>query len=138
MTLKEKVIGIWSLVSFQTQGKDGNIIYPLGKDATGYIMYHPEGYMSANLIRQGRKAYASGDMFEGTKEEMAEAAFGCLAYAGKFEVNEEMSTLIHHIEISMNPTWLGQKQPRVATVEGDLLKISSDLNANAKLVWKRV
>ena len=51
MTLKEKAVGVWTLVSYQSQDEEGNIIYPFGKDATGFIMYHPEGYMSAQLMR---------------------------------------------------------------------------------------
>src|ERR1700741_4331143 len=128
MTLREKVVGVWSLVSYQSQDEEGNVIYPLGKDATGFIMYHPEGYMSAQLMRQGRPSYASGDLHEGTKEEMAIAAFGYLAYAGKYEVNEETNTFTHHMEVSMNPTWLGQQQPRVGSIEGDLLSIYNGLN----------
>lgn len=138
MSLKEQIIGVYSLVSYQTQDAEGNIIYPLGKDATGFIMYHPDGYMSAQLMRQGRPAYASGDLHEGTQEEMAEAALGYLAYSGKFEVDEETSTLTHHMEVSMNPTWLNQQQPRVGSLDGDILSIYNGLNPNDQLVWKRV
>jgi hypothetical protein len=138
MTLRSQVLGVWSLVSYQSQDEEGNIIYPLGKDATGFIMYHPEGYMSAQLMSQGRPPYVSGDLHKGTKDEMAEAALGYLAYAGEFEVNEETNTLTHHMEVSMNPTWLGQQQPRVGSIEGDMLSIYNGLNPNQKLDWKRV
>lgn len=138
MTLREQVVGVWSLVSYQSQDETGKVIYPFGKDATGFLMYHPEGYVSAQFMRQGRPAYASGDPHEGTKEEMAEAAFGYLAYTGKFEVNEETSTLTHHVEVSMNPTWLGKQQPRVGSIEDDILSIYNGLNPNQRLVWKRV
>jgi hypothetical protein len=138
LSLKDKAIGVWSLVSYQAQDENGNIIYPLGKDATGFIMYHPDGYMSAQLMKQGRPAYASGDLHEGTKEEMSEAALGYLAYCGKYEIDEETSTLTHHMEVSMNPTWLGQKQPRVASIEGDILSIYNGLHPDQKLIWKKV
>ena len=45
---------------------------------------------------------------------MAAAAHGYLAYSGRFEVDEEKQELTHHMEVSMNPTWLGQSQPRIA------------------------
>jgi hypothetical protein len=67
-------------------------------------MYHPEGYMSAQLMQQGRASYKSGDMLKGTTEEMAKAAHGYLAYAVKFDVNEEERTLTHHMEVSTDPT----------------------------------
>ncbi|MCG7343086.1 lipocalin-like domain-containing protein [Sporosarcina sp. ACRSL] len=137
-TLKEQIVGVWSLVSFQDQDQNGNTFNKLGENATGFIMYHPEGYMSAQLMQQGRAPYQSRDMLKGTTKEMAEAALGYLAYAGKFDVNEEERTLIHHMEVSMNPTWLGQLQPRLASIEGDLLTIHNGLNPNQKLIWKRV
>ncbi|WP_339228552.1 lipocalin-like domain-containing protein [Oceanobacillus sp. FSL K6-2867] len=136
--LKEQIIGVWSLVSYQSQDSAGYIEYPLGENATGFLMYHPEGYMSAQLMRQGRPAYASGDSHKGTKEEMAEAAYGYMAYAGKYEVNEDRNTLIHHMEVSMNPTWLGQQQPRIVSIEAGILRIRNGLNPNQKLIWKRV
>lgn len=138
MILKNKIIGVWSLVSYQIGDDNGKINYPLGEDATGYIIYHPEGYMSAQIMQQGIPPYASGDIHRGTTEEMAMAAAGYLAYSGKFEVDEETSTVIHKMEVCMNPNWLGQKQPRVVSIEGDILNIYNGLNPNQRVVWKRV
>ena len=137
-TLKEQIVGVWSLVSFVDQNQNGNTFYPLGKDAVGFIMYHPMGYMSAQLMKHGRAPYQSGDMLKGTTEEMADAANGYMAYAGKYDVNEEERTLIHHMEVSMNPTWLGQQQPRIASIDGDILTIHHGLIPNIKVIWKRL
>ena len=54
--------------------------YPMGEDVTGFIMYHPEGYMSAQMMSPGRPKYAAGGLHTGTQEEMAAAAEGYLAY----------------------------------------------------------
>ncbi|MFC0138205.1 hypothetical protein CD127_01115 [Staphylococcus petrasii] len=136
--LKDQLIGTWKLVRYQDEDKDGNIFYPLGEDATGFIMYNPDGYMSAQLMQQGRQAYASGDLHTGTKDEMAEAAHGYVAYAGRFELDEENSTIYHTMEVSMNPTWLGDTQPREFKLEGDTLSIVNGNVPNQKLVWQRV
>jgi len=123
--LKDKVVGVWELVSFETKDDNGNKVYPLVEDAIGSIMYHPDGYMSAQLMRQEWPAYKSGDVLHGTTKEMKEAARGYIAYAGKFEVNEEKQELTHHMEVSMNPTFVGQTQPRIAKREGDSLPFST-------------
>ncbi|KAA2275745.1 lipocalin-like domain-containing protein [Staphylococcus haemolyticus] len=136
--LKEQLIGTWKLVRYQDEDKDGNIFFPLGKDATGFIMYNPDGYMSAQLMQQGRKAYESGDLHTGTKDEMAEAAHGYVAYSGRFELDEENSTVYHTMEVSMNPTWLGDTQPRLFELEGDTLSIVNGNVPNQKLIWQRV
>lgn len=136
--LKEQLIGTWKLVRYQDEDKDGNIFFPLGKDATGFIMYNPDGYMSAQLMQQGRPAYESGDLHTGTTEEMSKAAHGYVAYSGKYELDEDNSTVYHTMEVSMNPTWLGDTQPRVFTLEGNTLSIINGNVPNQKLVWERV
>ncbi|MGI6747956.1 MAG: lipocalin-like domain-containing protein [Anaerovoracaceae bacterium] len=137
-SVREKLIGAWKLVEYSINDKrnPGQRFYPLGKDATGIIMYTPNGYMSAQLMAQGRPVYANGHIHTGSIEEMAAAAKGYMAYSGKFELNEETNTLIHHMEVSMNPTWLGQAQERYYKLEGDTLTITTPGDF-ARLVWKR-
>lgn len=136
--LMEQLIGTWKLVKYQDVAEDGSIYYPFGEDATGFIMYNLDGYMSAQLMKQGRPAYASGDLHKGTTEEMATAAEGYLAYAGNFEIDEAHSTIYHTMLVSMNPTWLGDTQPREFSLEDDILTIVNGNNCNQKLVWQRV
>ena len=50
----------------------------------------------------------------------------------------------HHMTVSMNPTWLGDTQPRYVKLDGDILEITSPpiivdgKEQNTKLIWKRV
>lgn len=136
--LREKLIGAWKLAeySIEDKNKNGEKFYPLGKDAAGFILYTPDGYMSAQIMASGRPAYANGRLHTGTIEEMAKAARGYMAYSGKYEVDEKTNTVVHHMEVSMNPTWLGQEQERYIKLEGDTLTIIAPAN-NAMLVWKR-
>ena len=75
---------------------------------------------------------------------MAAAAEGYLAYAGPYEVDEENHVVTHHMSVSMNPTWLGDTQPRYVKLDGDILEITSPpiivdgKEQNTKLIWKRV
>lgn len=138
-SLLDQVIGTWSLVSYQTTDKEGNVVYPLGEDAKGFIMYNPDGFMSAQLMAtKGRPAYKSGDLHTGTPEEMAAAAHGYIAYSGRFEIDEENQQLTHHMDVSMNPTWEGQAQPRIANIEGETIVIFNGLKPEDKLIWKHV
>lgn len=136
--IQEQLIGTWKLRTYQDVAEDGTIYYPLGKDATGFIMYNPDGYMSAQLMQQGRPSYASGDLHKGTTEEMATAAEGYVAYSGKFKIDEANATLYHTMEVSMNPTWLGNTQPREYTLEDNILTLVNGNNRNQKLIWDRV
>ncbi len=134
--LKNTLIGSWRLLDYTLALPDGTITYPLGKDATGFLMYTSDGYMSAQLMAQGRPAYKSGDALNGSIDEMSKAANGYMAYAGKFEVDEDQSIVIHHMEVSMNPTWLGQAQKRFVKLEGNRITITTSINT-AVLIWER-
>jgi len=135
---RDALIGTWRLVEYSIPDKSGagDKYYPLGSDATGFLMYTPDGFVSAQMMAAGRPIYKSGRLHSGTAEEMAAAAKGYLAYAGHFEVDEESGTLIHHMEVSMNPTWLGQAQERFLRLEDDTITITAPGN-NAVLIWRR-
>ena len=47
------LIGAWRLVSYEGRTGD-NVLYPLGEDATGYIMYTHDGHMSVAMMAAGR------------------------------------------------------------------------------------
>jgi Lipocalin-like domain len=41
------LIGTWRLLSWQNRSvEDGQLSYPLGEDATGYIIYNEDGYIT--------------------------------------------------------------------------------------------
>jgi hypothetical protein len=81
--------------------------------------------MSAQLMHPDRPAFASGDWFRGSDDEIKEEALGYIAYSGPFHTDEEKQTLTHSMFVSLFPNWLGQTQPRVVKIEGDMLSLSS-------------
>jgi Lipocalin-like domain len=45
------LIGTWRLVSWENRSvEDDEVSYPLDKDAEGYIMYNPDGYMFVAIM----------------------------------------------------------------------------------------
>src|SRR5258707_2711720 len=143
--LKTQLIGVWRLLSYIESPVDGSPKRsPLDEKAEGIIMYTPDGYMSAQLMRPGRRNFASNDWFKGTPEEFLEEASGYIAYSGPFYVDEEKQLLTHSVDVSLFPDWLGQTQPRLVRIEGDLLHLSTATPINsggtkvmANLTWKR-
>ncbi len=55
------------------------VFYPMRRNASGLIIYSPDGYMSAQIMKTGRPPYAAGEMQDGTTEELSIAARGYLA-----------------------------------------------------------
>jgi hypothetical protein len=136
------LIGTWRLVSWENRGSDGQISYPLGKDALGYIMYNPDGYMFVAIMRPNRGRFAAEDLLSGSTEEKAQAAGTYVSYCGRYEFRG--ATVVHRVELSLFPNWVGGDQERLVEVTGDRLTLSTrpillgGMQRTARLVWKRV
>lgn len=142
--LRERLVGAWRLVSYEIRPRDGGTItYPLGRDARGWILYTPDGYMSAQLMAAGRPPYADGDLQGGSVEERAAAAHGYIAYSGPFNVDDD-GTLTHEMDVSLYPNWIGNVQQRVVSLDGDRLQLGTTApiriggrEVEPVLVWAR-
>ena len=142
--LRTNLIGAWVLQSYEARGVDGSdVIYPLGVDPQGIIMYTPDGYMSAQLMRSGRPRFSGGDMQLAPEHELAAAASGYLTYAGPFSVVRD-GLIVHHVEVSLLPNWIGGTQYRAARLYGSVLELGppepvliGGQRRSARLVWQR-
>jgi len=139
----EKFIGSWKLVSSEFRRSDGEVNYPLGRDAVGLLMYDATGHMSAQLMRSNRPKFASDDHLKATPAEIKSAFEGYIAYHGTYEVNEEEGTVIHHVEGSPVPNWVGAPLKRFFEFSGNRLTLSTPpIPMGGKqvvglLVWER-
>jgi hypothetical protein len=142
--LRAKLIGAWTLQSYESSSVDGSdVTYPLGVDARGIIMYTPDGYMSAQLMRADRAPFDRDDPHHPRDSELAAAGGGYLSYAGPFTVING-GLVAHHVEVSLLPGWIGGIQYRTARLEQSLLELGppepmiiDGIPRNAKLVWRR-
>ncbi len=118
-----KFIGTWKLLSLESRTEGGQVAYPLGKDVIGYITYTEQNFMSVSIMQPNRLAFASGDIKGGTAEEKVSAIDGYVSYCGKYAVGEK--TIIHHIELSLFPNWIGDDQERFFDFQEDKLTLST-------------
>ena len=136
------LIGTWRLLSWENRDADGHISYPLGKDAVGYIIYNPDGYMFVAIMRPERAKFAAGDLLSGSIEEKAHAASTYVSYCGRYEFYGE--TVVHHVHLSLFPNWVGVDQERTVEVRetGMTLRPRSislgGVPGTAHLLWARV
>jgi Lipocalin-like domain len=143
--LRTNLIGGWTLQSYEARSIDGSTVtYPLGAHAQGIIMYTPDGYMSAQLMRSDRLKLSDDDMQPDSLDELAAAASGYLSYSGPYRVVRD-DLIAHHIAISLLPNWIGGTQYRAARLHGSVLELSPPApiliggeRLNARLVWRRV
>jgi hypothetical protein len=117
------------------------VSHPFGRDPQGYLIYTADGYMSAVLTPVARLPFAAGDILRGTGAEQARAAATCIAYAGRYMVQE--GRVLHHVETSLFPNWVGGAQERRYELNGDRLPLSTapllqdGQERCALLVWER-
>jgi hypothetical protein len=137
------LVGTWKLLSWENRSvEDGRISYPLGKGATGYIMYNQDGYMFVAIMSPHRLKFAGGDLLSGTPEEEAQAEETFLSYCGKYDFQEDK--VIHQIELSSFPNWVGADQERLVDLKGNRVTLSTHPiliqgeQQTAHLIWERV
>ena len=136
------LVGPWRLVSWENRSDDGQVSYPLGEDAVGYIMYNENGYVFVAISRPDRARFAAGDLFGGSEEEKARAADTYVSYCGRYEFRED--TVVHHVELSLFPNWVAGDQERSVELAGDRLALRSTrpflqggVKRTAHLIWER-
>ena len=136
------LVGTWRLLSWETRSADGEISYPLGRDAVGIIVYTDDGYMFVAIMRPDREPFAAGDLLAGSGEEKARAAESYVSYCGRYEYQSD--SVIHHVELSLFPNWSGVDQERLVEVTGNRLTLRTrpllleGREQTARLVWERV
>lgn len=113
--------GGWRLESWSYLYEDGRPPeFPMGADAGGYILYTPQGHVSATIMRA-----------DGSE---------CFAYAGRYGIID--ATVFHSIELSTNKALVGLRSTRHIRLDGDRLTLSGpDFAAGTartqQIVWRR-
>jgi len=135
----QKFIGTWKLISVETRDENGDLFRRGCR--TGYLLYSEEGYVSVAFMKEGRPIFASGDIRGGTVEEKIAAVEGYVSYSGRFEVDGDK--VVHRIEVSLFPNWVGVSQERMYEFEGDRLTLSTPLmllggrQLSTHVIWER-
>ena len=135
-------VGTWRLASFELRNTQGEVSYPLGEDAVGFIMYANDGRMSVEIMSAERPVFALDDVLAGSAEEKAAAFESYISYCGRYEVRG--ATVVHHVEVGLFPNWVGGEQERIFEFSGNRLMLSTGVRMirgheqSAHLIWERV
>lgn len=140
--IKDKIIGTWKLVSWKYVNEQGGAIDFFGENPMGILMYDKAGYMNVQLMRSGRKNFNSESLTGGAWEEIKEAYLGYVGYYGRYW-ERTPGELVHEVEGSLFPNWVGREQVRYGKIEGEYLLLSTPpIDAQEKKIvfnvtWKR-
>ena len=143
-TMNYPGIGIWKLVSYEARREDGSIIFPIGKDGIGQIVYDAKGNMSAQVANIHRPAFAADDRLKGTATEIKMALEGYTAYFGTYELDMATKTVIHHVKGSLFPNWVGTDQVRYFEFAGNRMTLrTAPMHIGGEdvigtLIWEKI
>ncbi len=141
--IRESLVGTWRLKSCELLQSNGKITQPYGTKPVGQLMYDSDGNMSVQIMRSDRARFAINDKFQGTTSEIKSAFDGFECYFGRYEVDKDNKTVIHHIEGSLLPNWEGNAQPRSFEFSDDQLELTSPpiqyggATITSSLIWER-
>ena len=137
--IASELTGVWTLVSYAKQQEGRADTFPFGPRPEGFLIYTPDGFVSAQLMKPGRSLFQTTDWNGGTAEEYQDSGSGYIAYCGVFEVDEDKKAVIHIPSVALIPNLIRQREVRSLTLVDDKLT----LRANTGLVttvldWRKV
>jgi hypothetical protein len=140
-SLKDQLIGAWSILISDTVLADGTRAPTYGPNPNGIVIFDASGRYALELARSSNPKFASNNRNQGTAAENQAVMRGSLAHFGTYSVDEAGHTLIFHIESSSFPNWDRTEQKRPFTITGDDLKWLTPAGSgggSVELYWRRV
>ena len=110
-----RLTGLWKLVSYEVEVRgNGEKLPVMGAHPTGYAYFTPEKRVFFVLTGEGRKPAET--------EAQRAALMGTLvSYSGTFRLDGDSWTA--DLDVAWDPKWVGTKQTRMFTLEGDRLRV---------------
>jgi Lipocalin-like domain len=133
-TLKEQLVGAWTLVSNETTTPDGTKQQTFGANPKGVLILEAGGQYALVFGTPGRPKFkdTSNLRTAATPEEWAVAARGFAANFGTWSVDEANKTLIRKYELALIPNNDGIETKAAVSLTGDELKLTITPAAGGK------
>lgn len=131
----EDLIGAWALEEMYAEAPDGTRTHPMGRDASGMIMYTPDHHMSAIVHTADRFLPAD----RASDEDRAEAFASYFNYAGSWSLEKDSVT--HELKHALDPNMAGLSLTREIEHEGTRMVFTGmgpDGETKQVIIWKRV
>jgi hypothetical protein len=140
-TLKEQIVGTWTVVSTVNAQKDGSKVDQFGANPKGSITFDSNGRYMLMIVRSDLPKFAANRADEGSADENKAVLKGLIAHFGTYSINEADKTLTTRVEGSSYPNLVGMEQKRTITsLTADELKYTNPATAfgtSAEVVWRR-
>ncbi len=145
---KNILVRAWKLLSWEAINESGQKEFPFGSDPVGTLTYTDNGYMSVAIMKSNRSDIGvAPDAIRKARWKIIRprylkallsyfrGATTYFSYTGRYEIIG--NRVVHYVEVSLIPDWVGEKQEREFELIDDNLIISSTTkNVLHRLIWR--
>src|SRR5262249_54820526 len=114
-SLKDQLIGTWTLTSWDRVSPNGNRAQSYGTNPKGEVVFGRSGRMFVMFARSDLPKVASNNPATATADEAKSVMAGSIAYFGTWTVNDTDKVITFHIDASTFPNQVGAAQKRTIT-----------------------
>jgi len=115
--LSQWLIGTWILERLSLDSEACSIEL-MGPNATGYVAYGVDGWMSFQIAAANRQLYDVPDIASGTPEQTVAAARSFMAYSGPYTIYDKDAFVVQRLAYCLIPNWVGDVHKRYISAEG--------------------
>jgi hypothetical protein len=146
----QALLGAWRLISIDYASPQGAAADDtFGPNPAGLIVYDRSGWMSVQIVtgnrpKMERPESRTSGVVTAEQVQLSVAAFNSYyAYFGKWDFDEQTSTVTHHLQSSLLPWETGLDLHRQASLDGDRLTLLARYSRHGvdyvrTLVWQRL
>jgi len=125
-SLKDQLVGTWTVVSWEQTNKDGGKQQDFGSNPKGVASFDANGHFFVMFARPDLPKIASPDRTKVSPQEAQAINVGSIAYFGTYTLDEPSKTVSLRIESSTYPNQLGAEAKRVIkSITADELKYTN-------------
>ena len=140
-SLKDQLVGSWTLVSAVQMTKEGGKSDRWGPNPRGFAVFEANGRFSFMIFRSDVPKFASANPNQASAEEAKVAIQGMTAQFGTWSIDEATKTLTTNLEAVSLPNLNGGTQKRIiSSLSATELKYTnpaSQIGSVDDVVWKR-
>src|SRR5438093_2820811 len=141
-TLKEQLVGIWTVVSIENTAPNGTKRQLFSANPKGQYIFDAGGRFSLMLVNPDIPKFKISNRLEGTPEENKAVVQGTVAYFGTWSVDEANKAIVLKMEGHLFPNARDATQKRtvqkISADEWQSFNAESGAGGTTVSVWKRM
>jgi hypothetical protein len=125
-TLKEQLVGTWTIVSNDNVAPDGTKRQIFGANPKGILIFQANGQYAQIFLRPDRPKFKANNRLQGMPDEIKAAYEGALVHFGTWSVTEADKTIIVRTEGALYPNQEGTQGKRtIVSLTADELRLAN-------------